>query len=133
MDDAFVETFRRIYTSIQRGDPDELTRSLTHDIEWTLPESVPWGGVHHGPLGVKAMVEIYSDLVDGYWADPDEFIQDGDRVVVLGRMTGEGRSSGQRFEVPFTHVWGLIDGVPSRFRAYYDSAPITAALEGAAS
>jgi uncharacterized protein len=133
VDEALIETFRRIYTSIQHGDSDELTSSLAHDIEFVLPESLPWGGPHHGPLGVAAMVEIYRDHVDGSWADPDEFVEGGDRVVVLGRLTGKARSSGQRFEVPFAHVWGLSEGVPSRLRAYYDSAPITAALEGTGS
>ena len=42
------------------------------------------------------MVEIY--CVRRVLGPSDEFIQDGDRVVVLGRLTGEGRSSGQRFE-----------------------------------
>ena len=98
VDEALIETFRRIYTSIQHGDSDELTSSLAHDIEFVLPESLPWGGPHHGPLGVAAMVEIYWDHVDGSWADPDEFLEDGDRVVVLGRLTGKVRSSGQRFE-----------------------------------
>jgi uncharacterized protein len=133
VDEALIETFRRIYTSIQHGDSDELTSSLAHDIEFVLPESLPWGGPHHGPLGVAAMVEIYSDHIDGSWADPDEFVEDGDRVIVLGRLIGKARSSGQRFEVPFAHLWGLAEGVPSSFRAYYDSAPITAALEGTGS
>jgi ketosteroid isomerase-like protein len=124
-----IDSLRDIYAAIQRHDTDRLSEALAHDIEWTLPESVPWGGTHHGHLGVTAVVEIFEEHVDGLWADPDEMIDGDDLVVVLGRVSGTARSTGERFEVPFAHVWTLSDGVPSRFRGYYDTAPITAALQ----
>jgi ketosteroid isomerase-like protein len=125
---ATIDSLREIYTAIQRHDAERLSQALAHDIEWILPETVPWGGTHHGHLGVTALVEIFEEHVDGIWADPDELIDAGDRVVVLGRVSGTARSTGEEFEVPFAHVWALTDGVPSRFRGYYDTAPITTAL-----
>jgi ketosteroid isomerase-like protein len=129
-DETTRDSMRRIYEAMQRHDPDELAESVTHDIEWVLPDAVPWGGTRHGHLGVIALVEIFDDHVDGLWADPDELIDAGDSVIVLGRMRGTARSGGGEFEVPFAHLWRLTDGVPSRFRAYYDTAPIIRALEG---
>jgi hypothetical protein len=128
MADRPIDTLKDIYAAIQRHDTERLSEALAHDIEWTLPETVPWGGTHHGHLGVTAVVEIYEDHVDGLWAEPDEFIDADDEVVVLGRVTGTARTTGEEFEVPFAHVWWLSDGVPSRFRGYYDAAPIIAAL-----
>jgi uncharacterized protein len=128
MSDETIGLLRGIYAAMQRRDSDQLSDALAHDIEWTLPSGVPWGGTHHGHLGVTAVVEIFDEHVDGIWADPDEFIDSGDRIVVLGRVKGRARSSGEEFEVPFAHIWGLSDGVPSRFRGYYDTAPIAAAL-----
>ncbi|MFL5871288.1 MAG: nuclear transport factor 2 family protein [Solirubrobacterales bacterium] len=119
---------RRVYAALQRHDADELAECVAHDIEWTLPESVPWGGTHHGHLGVISMVEVFDDHVDGLWAEPDELIEADESVVVLGRMRGTAKSGRGEFEVPFAHLWRLTDGVPSRFRAYYDTAPILAAL-----
>jgi uncharacterized protein len=124
-----IDSVRQLYTLIQRHDTDGLNEALAHDIEWTLPDAVPWGGTHHGHLGVISLVEIYDEHVDGLWAEPDELIDGGDdRVVVLGRISGTARASGEEFEVPFAHVWTLSDGVPSRFRGYYDTAPIIDAL-----
>lgn len=128
MTDEPIEALRDVYTAIQHQDAARLSEALAHDIEWTLPETVPWGGTHHGHLGVMSVVEIFEEHVDGLWAEPDEFLDADDRVVVLGRVMGTARSSGEEFEVPFAHVWALTDGVPSRFRGYYDTAPITAAL-----
>jgi ketosteroid isomerase-like protein len=129
---AEVKSLQRIYSAWQRRDTAELRSSLAHDVEWIIPDAVPWGGVHHGPDGVEALVEIFDEHVEGIWADPDDFLQDGDWIVVLGRISGSGRISGQHFEVPFAHVWGMTDGVPSHFRSYFDATPIMAALAGEA-
>jgi ketosteroid isomerase-like protein len=129
VDEALHDTFRRIYSALQRGDAEALASSLSHDIEWVLPDGVPWGGTHHGHLGVVAVLEIFVDHVDGLWADIDELLQADGQIVALGRVSGQGRQSGEEFEVPFAQVWTLSDGIPSRMRAYYDTAPITAALE----
>jgi uncharacterized protein len=128
--DEDVMALRRIYSAMSRWDVEELQSDLAHDIEWELPDTVPWGGTHHGHDGIEAIAEIYQDHVDGLWADPDDFLDAGDRIVVLGRMSGRARSSGRDFEVAFAHVWGMDEGVPSQFRGYFDTGPVTAALEG---
>jgi ketosteroid isomerase-like protein len=78
---------------------------------------------------VRAFASVSQDHVEGRWADPDDFLDAGDRMVVLGRMRGRAKATGEDFEVGFAHVWTMTDGVPSRLRAYFDSAPIMAALE----
>lgn len=129
MADEDVERLRGVYAAISSRDPERLAEAVAHDIEWTLPEGLPWGGTHHGPDGIRALVEIFTDHVEGSWADPDDFLDAGDRIVVLGRFRGQVRASGEEYEVPFAHVWALSDGVPSSFRGYLDTAPIIAALE----
>jgi ketosteroid isomerase-like protein len=128
--DNDVDAVRRIYTALTRWDVDDMVADVSHDIEMTLPDPLPWGGTHHGHDGVRSFARIFRDHVDGPWADPDDFLEAGDRIVVLGRLRGQGRTSGQGFEVGFVHVWTLTDGIASRAQIYYDSAPILAALEG---
>jgi uncharacterized protein len=123
-----VEALRDIYAAMQRNDSGELRRRLAHDVEWEIPDTVPWGGTHHGHLGLEAVETIFREHVDGLWADPDEFLVAGEHAVVLGRVSGSARSGGERFEVPFAHLWRFSDGVPYRFRAYFDASPILAAL-----
>ena len=123
-----LDTLRDAYSAMARRDAEALTSVVAHDIEWTMPETLPWGGTRHGPDGIEAMVEIFADHVEGAWADPDDFLDAGDRVVVTGRLRGTVRGTGDDYEVPFAHVWGLSDGVPSTFHAYLDTAPILAAL-----
>ena len=125
-----IKTLRATYSAVQRSDGEELPEHVAHDIQWSLPEAVPWGGTRHGPAGIRAFLEIFHDHVEGSWADPDEFLDAGDRVVVLGRMRGRSKAHGAEFEVAFAHVWGMTDGVPSSLRSYFDTAPIIAALRG---
>jgi ketosteroid isomerase-like protein len=124
-----VKSLRRIYEALSRWDVDELLRDLSHDIEWTAPETLPWGGTRHGHDGVQAFASIFQEHIDGSWADPDDFLDAGDRMVVLGRLRGRGRKSGRGFEVGFVHVWTMSDGVASRCQSYLDSGPVMAALE----
>jgi uncharacterized protein len=123
-----VESLRRIYNAFSRWDLEELVSDLAHDIEWSLPDTLPWGGTRHGHDGVLAFVSVSNDHVEGRWADPDDFLDAGDRLIVQGRMRGRAKTSGRGYEVDFVHIWTMTDGVASRMRAYFDTAPIMAAL-----
>jgi ketosteroid isomerase-like protein len=125
-----VDALRRIYAAVNRGDVDELAADVAHDVEWSLPDHVPWGGTHHGPDGIRAFADLFREHVDGTWADPDDFLEADDRIVVVGRLRGQARDTGRAFEVGFAHVWTLTDGVASHLRGFYDTAPVLAALEG---
>lgn len=130
MSEHDVQALRRIYAALNRGDVDELAADVAHDIELNLPEPVPWGGTRHGPDGIRAFVTVFRDHIEGNWADPDDYLEADDRVIVLGRLRGTARATGSDFEVEFAHVWTLTDGVASNLRGFYDTAPIAAALEG---
>jgi ketosteroid isomerase-like protein len=123
-----VESLRRIYNAFSRWDVEELVGDLAHDVEWSLPDTLPWGGTRHGHDGVLAFVSVSNDHVEGRWADPDDFLDAGDRLIVQGRMRGRAKTSGRGYEVDFVHIWTMTDGVASRMRAYFDTAPIMAAL-----
>ncbi len=58
-----IEILRRIYTAVQQQDADAVSRSVAHNIEWVLPETLPWGGTHQGQLGIMAVLEMHDDLM----------------------------------------------------------------------
>jgi ketosteroid isomerase-like protein len=37
------ESLQRIYNAISRWDVEELVTDLAHDIEWSQPDTLPWG------------------------------------------------------------------------------------------
>ena len=128
MPEIEIQALQRIYDALSRWDVDEFAGDVTHDFEFVLPDTVPWGGTRHGRDGVSAYATIFRDYVDGQWADADDFIDAGEVIVVLGRLRGRVRKNDNEYEVHFAHVWTLSDGVPSRCRSYFDTAPVMAAL-----
>jgi uncharacterized protein len=128
MPESEIRAVRRIYDALSQWNVDELAKNVTHDFELILPGTVPWGGTRHGQDGVEAFATIFRDYVEGQWADPDDFIDGGDLIVVMGRLRGRGRATGKEFEEHFAHVWTLTEGMPSRCRSYFDTAPIMVAL-----
>ena len=133
MPESEIEALRRIYDALARWDVDEFANDVTHDFELVLPKTVPWGGTRHGRDGVEAYAAIFRDHVEGQWADPDDFIEAGDLIVVLGRLRGRAKATGEEYEVGFAHVWTLSDGMPSRCRSYFDTAAVMAVLSDAQS
>jgi ketosteroid isomerase-like protein len=123
-----VKAVQRIYAAFARWDVDEMLSDVSHDFELTLPDPVPFGGTRHGRSGVRAFARLFQDHFEGGFADPDDYLEAGDRLVVLGRLRGRARETGREYEVPFAHVWAFSDGVPCRCRSYFDSSPVVAAL-----
>jgi ketosteroid isomerase-like protein len=125
-----VRRLRSVYDAFDRGDEAALLEALAHDIEWRVPDVLPWGGVRHGHEGVRSFFTILEEHVEGGWGSPEEFLDMDERIVVLGRFSGSVRDNGVEFETRFAHVWTIRDGVASGFDNYLDTATVVAALEG---
>ena len=65
---------------------------------------------------------------DGLKVTPDEFLEDGDTVVVLGHNEGRGKSTGDEWKVPFVHAWRVRDGKAERVQLLYDTGVTARAL-----
>jgi ketosteroid isomerase-like protein len=125
-----IARLRRIYDAFDRGDYDDLVADVAHDVRFTAPDNLPWGGSRHGPDGIRTMLEELRAHVDGGWGDPDDFLDAGDRVVVTGRLRGTARATGAGFEAGFAQVWTLDDGVPVACDVFIDTAAVLEALSG---
>lgn len=68
------------------------------------------------------------DWWDEFVVTPEEFVEDGDIVVVLGTYRGLARGTGKRLDVPFVHVWTFADRRAVRFRQFLDTAGWNEAL-----
>ena len=63
------------------------------------------------------MLGEIGDSWDDFRSTPDEFIEDGDTVVVLGHNEARAKQSGDQIKVPFVHVWRMSGGKVSRVRS----------------
>lgn len=126
---ANLETIQRMYGALAHGDLDTLLASLDPAIEWTEAEGFPYAGTYTGP---QAVVENVLAPLATEWTEfnvrPSEYIDGGDKIVVLGRYAGGYKQTGKMFECDFAHVWTLRDGKAVKFYQYVDSAIVQEAL-----
>ena len=123
-----VQRLREVYDAFDREDVDVFVGLLAHDIEWRVPEVLPWGGRRHGPDGVRTCLDLLREHVAGGWGTPEEFLDVGGRVVVLGRFAGTARATGRDFETPSVDVWTCRDGVPTGLVHFVDTAIVLEAV-----
>lgn len=114
------EVIRNFYESIANGSQN-LADFFNEDVDWTIMDGYPEGGRY---VGVKSVLgEFFPKLLSNfkeYQAKPNEFLSVGDRVIVFGRYSGESKL-GKRFEVPFCHVYKLLENKISKFNQYTDT------------
>jgi len=60
--------------------------------------------------GMRVMLADRDEVWEEFRIEPDEFVDGGDRVVVIGRRVGKGKGSGIEVQQPVTHVFTLHDG-----------------------
>jgi ketosteroid isomerase-like protein len=121
---APADIVRRSYDAFARGDMDGVLDDMHPDIVWHQAQGLPHGGVYTGLDAVRT--NIFDPLEGQWWdafsAEPDEFLDAGDEVVVLGRYRGVAKGTGKALDVPFVHVWTLSGGKAVRFRQFLDTA-----------
>jgi len=105
-----VEIVRTIYAAwLQGKSPRELIDS---DVEYVNPPDAVETGTRRGR---KAFAGI-RDAYEGVRIEPEAFIDAGDDVVVIARVTGTGRGSGVDIEWRHGYIWTIRDGKGVRFR-----------------
>lgn len=122
-----VSIIREAYGAFAKGDIEGVLATFDENITWDTPDSVAFGGVYNGRQGVG---EFFSHLGENYaelHVEPETYVQDGDRIVVLGRHHGR-TVAGNDFENHFAHAWTMRDGKALTFTEYFDTAKINAAL-----
>jgi ketosteroid isomerase-like protein len=126
-----VETVRRFYDALGRGDVPSVLSLLDRQVEWTEAERFPYyGGTWHGPQAVldKVLVPLSGDW-DGFSATAHEFVADGDRVVSLGTYSGTFKKTGRSLSAAFAHVWTVRGDKLVRFDMHTDTAKVLEAMQ----
>jgi len=126
-----LQILQTCYGAFAKGDIPTVLSAFDSKIEWTEAEGSPYGGTFVGPDQVKEQVFMKLGTEwDGYTAVPTEYIDSGDKVVVLGKYSGTYKATGASFEADFAHVWTMKDGKAVRFVQYTDTVLVQKALQG---
>jgi ketosteroid isomerase-like protein len=124
-----LEKLRALYDEWAAGD---MTRADIFDPE---VESESFGVWPEGDISLKGRERLWSQMSEWLrtWKRPlrivpDEFIESGNRILVMIRWIGAGRGSGVEVEGEGAHLWTFRDGLAVRFDVYRDRDQARAVL-----
>ncbi len=91
-----VEVVKVAYEAFARGGLDRYMEHFTDDVVYRAVEGAPDDpGPIHGKDAVRAWLQDWIDMFDGFWMEPVELIDaGGDTVVAVERFGGRAKLSG---------------------------------------
>jgi ketosteroid isomerase-like protein len=121
---------QRAYEAFGRGDIQGLLALLDQDVEWVSegPPDLPTAGTRRGHQQVAEFFRAETSLFDIERFQPNVFVAEGDRVVVLGTETSRIKATGKVLELHWAHAFTLRNGKVVAFHHYFDTAAIVAEL-----
>lgn len=121
-----ADAAKTAYQAFGQGDLETLRENFAEDAVWVTSDELPLGGVVEGRDAILGNFAQIPSYWSSFSVEPSEFIDAGDRVIVLGtqRATGKGGS----FESAFVHVMTYRDGKVVRGEFHADSAKAVRAL-----
>ena len=125
-----VAVVRGFNDALARGDVGGMLDFLDPEVEFRAPESLPWGGTFHGHEGFREfLAKVFNQQPAEFSRELLEYLDAGERVVVLLRLRGAPNGGGKGFDVPEVHVWTVRDGKIVDFEGYFDTATALRTLQ----
>ncbi len=110
-----------------RGDFSVGTDFLTADFRWQQHAEAVEPGLRSGAQIGETLRNIFA-VYENYRIEPDEFIDAGDKVVVVARIRATAKESGISVDQRFSFVWTALAGKLARIEVFTERAE---ALEAA--
>ncbi|HJV53321.1 MAG TPA: nuclear transport factor 2 family protein [Noviherbaspirillum sp.] len=125
-----VQLVKQGYDAFQRGDIQRLLQLFADDIEWTLDkvEQIPFSGKRRGKEQVAEFFKLLDENMHALQFEPQQFIAQGDKVVVLGHYVWSVKSTDRRIDSDWAHVFTVQNGKVAGMREYTDTAASAAAF-----
>ena len=116
---------QRGYDAFGRGDIEALLVLLDDNVEWITPgpSDLPTAGRRRGRQQV-------AEFFKGVRFEPESFVSEGDRVVVLGSETTRFKATGKVLDMRWAHVFTVRNGKVVAFEEYQDTSALMAELRG---
>jgi len=124
------ELVQRFYANVQAGDVDAVLALLSPDFElvYSGPSIIPAAGTWNGHAGFRKWAQA---ALEGHLPpeslDFEEFIVEGDKVIVPGHVRLRVKTTGKTCETDFLHFFTVRDGKLTRWRDFFDTFAVAQA------
>ena len=126
-----VEIIRRMYDSFERGDVPAMLGQMDQHIEWKEADNFIYadGNPYVGPQAVlEGVLMRFGSEWESFAVIPEEWLDAGNHVVVLGTYTGTHKETSREVRAQFAHVWGVKGDRVVRFQQYTDTKQFADAI-----
>ncbi len=124
-----VMLLKRAYAAFNQGDIPGLIEMFAPAVEWEWPavKEIPHSGNRRGREEVRKFFETILSVEEPVDFRQDEFVAQGDRVLVLGTYRARAKATGRTWETRFAHAWTIRAGQLQKYESFYDTAAAVAA------
>ena len=119
-----VDLIRGLYADFESGNVPGVIERMSPDMVWSEAENFPYadGNPYRGHQAIiSGVFARLGGEWDGFAAVPDEFLDAGDTVVVLGRYHATHKATGKPLDAQLAHIWRIADGKAIAFQQYTDT------------
>ena len=123
-----LEILKQGYKAFAAGNVEAAIANWSDDIVWEQCSSFPFVKGDGKYVGKQAIVEnIFANIpqhYDNFSIEISDFVDGGDRIVMVGHYTGTWKATGKKFKANATHTWSLKNGKAVHFFQVVDTATI---------
>ena len=125
-----LRTVQEVFAAFGSGNLPAMLALMSEDIEWQVkgPSVVPYAGERRGHAGVNDFFTQLGGAVEFSRFETQEFIAQGEQVVVLGSETARVRSTGRSFDNDWAIVFTFDAAKIARVRIYEDTHALAEAF-----
>src|SRR5450432_1993956 len=128
MSNNHVQIVKDFFAAMGRGDKQGLLALSAEDIEWIIPgEDWPLAGTYRGHAGFADLLQK-SEMLETS-TEPLEFVEQGDRVLVIGFAKGKIIATNKTFEDDWVFAIKVQNGKLMNIREYIDTQTLARASE----
>lgn len=129
-----LDIVRQGYAAFGRGDIPALLNLLDPEVSWTTPgpADLPIAGTRRGPAAVGEFFAAVTSMLDFLRFEPQEFIAQGDRVIVTGFDAARVKLTGTTLpDFRWVHLFEVRGGKIVSFEEVGDMTPLVMDLRAA--
>ncbi len=115
---------KRAYELFKSGDLEGFLNMFSDDVSWETPkvENTPFGGKVSGKENLANWITEFNETEEMSVFEQDEFIAQGDKVVVLGRVEARSKATNNEYSTNIVHIMTVKDGKITGFLELLDTA-----------
>ena len=123
-----VQIVKDFFAAMGAGDKQGLLALSAEDIEWIIPgEDWPLAGTHRGHNELEAVLQKASEEIEMTYPKPPEFVEQRDRVLVIGLATGTIKATNKPFKDDWVFDITIQRGKVTTIREYIDTQALARA------